>query len=440
MIQRHVKCFAKSVHYGVLGVGLLTAVLSCSRQDESFQKSSSTLFSLENTNQLLGLEKLSFAEWCSRWGLICPGSNKVSDQEQESYVESQDVLKWKAVAELIAKALASGSQFSLEQQELNSARVRIFMSQIGWSDVLGDILDVLTKSGLKKISLDPSGRVRFEGRSTLNGQSGAVRGKSGMKWAFENEGEFAVGTAGQYLFKGLQFSAASSFDSDEFGLLNFDDTDKTVWSGNNLAVTHVPDGFLIGDIPVRWEKFNELKQEVLIRNATEARSIVLNNNRNLKLNSEFFDTAAKHVGVFVEDTKVADALSQLVNSLGSFDMRAPSSAIPMAQVALQQASNVVCRIEMSGTPAIDVTLGKRFGIQNLFSNDKSNAQIDLYGINIKARVGLPISFNLKRVDIEPTRIVVKGIPVVGEISIPLPGSADKPLDKELKKFECSERL
>jgi hypothetical protein len=140
----------------------------------------------------------------------------------------------------------------------------------------------------------------------------------------------------------------------------------------------------------------------------------------------------------VEDAKIVGAVGRLINSFGSMVMTQPTSATPLAQIALQQASSVVCRIEMSGTPAIDLTLDKRFGIQNVFTNEKNNAQMDFYGINIKARVGLPISFNLKRVDIEPTRIVIKGVPVVGDVSIPLPGS-DKKFGKELKKLECAER-
>jgi hypothetical protein len=94
---------------------------------------------------------------------------------------------------------------------------------------------------------------------------------------------------------------------------------------------------------------------------------------------------------------------------------------------------------MSGTPPIELTLDRRFGIQNAYTNDKKHAQIDLYGINIKARVGIPISFNLKRVDVEPSRIVIKGVPVIGEIVIALPEEGKK-FNKELKKLECTERI
>lgn len=434
MNSKQVKLRTSATVKALAGVSLLGVAVSCARDDEISRVSSFNGHRLADF-----VEKISFTQWCERWGLACPkpdAGKKASEFEVLS--ESKDVLKWRAIAELVEKALKSGSQFSIEQQEMNSARVRIFMNQVGWADVHGDMLNVLGQSGLKKLNLDPAGKLSFEGRTTLNGQSGWVRGNSGMKWAFANDGEFLVGTAGQYLFKGVQFSAASSFESDEFGELSFTDDDQTTWSGNTLAVTHVPDGFFIKDIPVRWEKFNDVKQDVLIRNATEARNLVFNGTRNLKLNSAFFDTAARHTPLFVEDAKIVGAVGRLINSFGSMVMTQPTSASPLAQIALQQASSVVCRIEMSGTPAIDLTLDKRFGIQNVFTNEKSNAQMDFYGINIKARVGLPISFNLKRVDIEPTRIVIKGVPVVGDVSIPLPGS-DKKFGKELKKLECSER-
>ena len=419
-------------------VSLFSLVVSCAREENFQKQEKSSISSLDGESLNAAVEKISFEQWCGRWGLNCsqPDSGKLgADGEFE---QSNDVLKWKAIAELFEKAIASGSNFSLEQQELNSARVRIFLNQIGWGEVNADLLDVLSKSGLKKVGLEPAGKLRFEGRTTLNGQSGSVRGNSGMKWAFANDGEFSVGSAGQYLFRGLKFSAATSFESDDFAQLNFNDADQTTWSGNNLAVTHVPDAFFIKDIPVRWEKFSDLKQDILIRNATEARNIVFNATRNFRLNSVFFDTASKHTSLFVDDAKISGAVKTLVNSFGSLEMKAPTSSTPLAQLVLQQAGSVVCRIEMSGTPAIDITLDKRFGVQNVFTNDKTNAQVDLYGINVKARVGIPISFNLKRVDIEPTRIVVKGVPVVGDIVIPLP-TKDKKFGKELKKFECVER-
>lgn len=417
---------------------LLTIAVSCARDDSNLNSKPTSIGAGGNEADFFGLEKVSFEQWCTRWGLICPKPEPKSFATETQTSLSKDEQKWRAIAELTDKAFKSGSNFTIEQQELNSARIRIFMNQLGWGDVHGDVLDVLNKSGLRKLVLEPTGRLRFEARTTLNGQSGTVRGNSGMKWAFANEGEVSVGALGQYIFKGLEFSAATSFESDEFGQLHFNESDKTLWSGNALAVTHIPDGFFIKDIPVRWEKFNDVKRDVLVRNATEARNIIFSPNRIVRLNSSFFDTAAKHSELFVEDDKIKTAVRQLINAFGQMEMKAPSTSNPLAQVSLQQAGSVVCRIEMSGTPAIDVTLDKLFGIQNVFTNEKRNAQIDLYGINIKARVGIPISFNLRRVDIEPTRIVIKGIPVVGEISIPLPGS-DKKLGKELKKLECSER-
>ncbi|MBM3381389.1 MAG: hypothetical protein FJY29_03015 [Betaproteobacteria bacterium] len=417
---------------------LLTIAVSCARDDSNLNSKPTSIGAGGNEADFFGLEKISFEQWCTRWGLICPKPEPKSFATETQTSLSKDEQKWRAIAELTDKAFKSGSNFTIEQQELNSARIRIFMNQLGWGDVHGDVLDVLNKSGLRKLVLEPTGQLRFEARTTLNGQSGTVRGNSGMKWAFANEGEVSVGALGQYIFKGLEFSAATSFESDEFGQLHFNESDKTLWSGNALAVTHIPDGFFIKDIPVRWEKFNDVKRDVLVRNATEARNIIFSPNRIVRLNSSFFDTAAKHSELFVEDDKIKTAVRQLINAFGQMEMKAPSTSNPLAQVSLQQAGSVVCRIEMSGTPAIDVTLDKLFGIQNVFTNEKRNAQIDLYGINIKARVGIPISFNLRRVDIEPTRIVIKGIPVVGEISIPLPGS-DKKLGKELKKLECSER-
>lgn len=419
-------------------VSLFSFVVSCAREENFQKEETSSISSLGGESLNAGVEKIFFEQWCARWGLNCSQADSGKFSADGEFEQSDDVLKWKAIAELFEKAIASGSNFSLEEKEFNSARVRIFLNQIGLGEVNADFLEVLSKSGLKRVGLEPSGKLRFEGRTTLNGQSGSVRGKSGMIWAFANEGEFSVGSAGQYLFKGLKFSAAKSFESDDFEQLNFNDADQTTWSGKNLAVTHVPDAFFIKDLPVRWEKLSDWKQEVLIRNATEARNIVFNAARNFHLNSGFFDTASKHTNLFVDDAKIAGAVKVLVNSFGSLEVKAPTSSTPLAQLALQQAGSVVCRIEMSGTPAIDITLDKRFGVQNVFTNEKTNAQLDIYGINIKARVGIPISFKLKRVDIEPTRIVVKGVPVVGEISIPLP-TDDKKFGKELKKFECVER-
>lgn len=395
--------------------------------------------SLSHVQSKLGAyaEKISFDEWCERWGLTCPAKDErvaLSSSEQ-SLADSKEMRQWRVVADLLDKAVQSGSDFAIEQQELNSAKVRIFMQQLGLGDVHGDILDALSKSGIKKFAIEPSGRVRFQARETVSGQSGVLRGNSGLNWIFASSGEFSVGAQSRYLFNGLQFAAANALESDDFGSLGYTDDDKIVWTGQSLAVTNIPDDFLIKDVPVRWEKFGDLQEEVLIRNITEARNIALANNRNLKLNSQFFDAAASHAGEFADDPKIQAALKQLLDSFGLFEMRQPTSSVALANISLQHAQRMGCRIEMSGVPAIEIGLARNFGIQNIFTNEKKNAQIDLYGINIKVRIGFPISFNLKRVDVEPTKIVIKGVPVIGEISIPLPGS-DSYMGKELKKLEC----
>jgi|GEM_PF-676440 len=442
MKQVFVGCARRAAWRFLAAGGLIAVAISCARSEIDNRDDASKLSSLKGSENNLALEKLSFAQWCKRWGLTCPKSADIAHETPSEFqADSKDIQQWHAISELVGKAIGSGSNFALESSELNSARIRIFMAQIGLNEVLSDINELLSKSGLKKVGLEPAGKLSFEARTGWNGNTGlagTVRGRSGMKWSFESAGEFLVGDSGQYLFKGLRFSAASSFESDYFGVLTRNDEDKTMWSGESLAVSHVPDGFFIKDIPVRWEKFNDLNRETLITNATEARNIVFNGTRNLRLNSAFFDTAAKHMPLFVEDPKVVNAATQLANAFGTLEMKASSPTSPLAQLTLEKANAVVCRIEMTGTPALEVTLDKRFGVQNIFNNEKSAAQIDLYGINIKAKVGLPISFNLKRVDVEPTRVVVKGIPVIGEISIPLPGS-DSKFGKELKKLECNER-
>lgn len=418
---------------------VLVTAMSCAQSESETDGRWSHVFSKFSSHLGTYTEKITFSQWCERWGLTCPSeeTDENSHENRQASLESKESRQWRVVAELLEKAVQSGSDFSLEQQELNSARVRIFMQQLGLGDVHGDLLNALSKSGIKEVAIEPSGRVRFQARETVSGQSGVLRGQSGLNWIFASSGDFSVGAQGQYIFNGLQFAAANALESDVFGELGYTDEDKIVWSGQNIAVTHVPEDFIIKDIPVRWEKFGELKEDVLIRNITEARNIVLANDRHLKLNSAFFDTAASHADVFTEDEKIQPALKKLLDSMGQFDLRSPQSGAALANIALQRAERLVCRIEMSGVPAIEIGLSQNFGLQNVFSNEKKNAQIDLYGINIKVRIGFPISFNLKRVDVEPTKIVIKGVPIIGEISIPLPGS-DSYMGKELKKLECTE--
>ncbi|MEY3903077.1 MAG: hypothetical protein RL189_2383 [Pseudomonadota bacterium] len=428
-----------------LGIALPSAVLlclaaSCARDGGSEADRLSELNSSSTSSELTEVEKITFVQWCERWGLTCPGDDgKSFDSQNELQSESKESQQWQAIAKLFDRFMVSGSNFSLEDSELNSAKARLLMTQIGWDEVYGEVLEVLNRSRLKKIAIDPQGQIRFEARPGMNDRAGTVRGRSGMRWTFGNQGTVSVGETGSYLFGGLWFAAANSLETDVFGRLGYNDQDKTTWSGSNIAVTHVPEGFFIRDLPVRWEKFSEFKREPLLRSVTELRNLVFSQGRSVKLNTAFFDTAARSLPVFVDDAKVLPAITKLTDALGSLEMKAPVSDAALAQIKLERAASVMCRIEMSGTPPIELTLDRRFGIQNAYTNEKAHAQVDLFGINIKARVGIPISFNLRRVDVEPKRVVVKGVPVVGEIAIPLPDETGK-FDKELKKFECTERL
>ncbi|NBX16518.1 MAG: hypothetical protein EBR09_04050 [Proteobacteria bacterium] len=422
------------------GIALSCLAASCARESVSEKESSDSASSLMSAGSTSDVEKMAFAQWCERWGLTCPADDKkLLIEVNDSQDESKETLQWQAISQLFERFARSGSDFSVDDSELTSAKTRLLMTQIGLHDVHSDFLEVLGKSGLKKLAVDPLGNIRFEARPTVSGQSGMVRGRSGMKWIFANNGGVSVGGKGQYLFSGLQFSAANSFESDVFGQLTYNDVDKTTWSGSNLAVTHVPDGFFIRDVPVRWEKFSDLQRVPMLAAVSEMRDLVFSGGRFIKLNPAFFDTAARNMPVFVDDAKILPAATKLVDAFGSLEFRAPSAKTSLAQLSLEKAASVMCRIEMSGTPPIELTLDRRFGVQNAYTNEKRHAQIDLYGINIKARVGIPIAFNLKRIDVEPSRIVIKGVPVIGEIAIPLPEEGKK-FDKELKKFECTERI
>jgi len=430
----------KRISTATLASASLFGVLaSCARDDSSEQSRNSELSSV--SQQSADVEKISFEQWCQRWGLTCPAKpTEFTEDTGESLGESKESLQWQVISQLFDRFMTSGSNFIMEDFELTSAKTRILMTQIGLQTVYGDFLEVLQRSGLRKLVIEPSGKVRFEARLGMNGQAGTVRGKSGMKWTFQNQGSVIVGQGGHYLFDGLLFSAANSLESDVFGRLGYNDTDKTTWSGSNLAVTHVPDGFFIQDVPVRWEKFSEAKRAQVLASVTELRNLLFTSGRSIRVSPAFFDTAARNMSVFVDDAKVLGPVTKLTDAFGTLEVKAPISGSALAQLSLEKASSVMCRIEMSGTPPIEITLDKRFGVQNAYTNERMNAQVDLYGINIKAKVvGFPLSFNLKRVDVEPARIVVKGVPVVGEIVIPLPEEGTK-FNKELKKLECNERL
>jgi hypothetical protein len=425
--------------FSIASVSLLGLLASCARDAADDAERNSALNSLSLNSITAEVEKIAFPQWCIRWGLNCPDKSSDAENDEENFEESRESQQWQAIAKLFKSFAVSGSDFTISDSELTSAKTRLLFTSIGLQTVHGDVIEVLARSGLKKLALEPQGNIRFEARKTVTGQSGIVRGRSGMKWIFGNEGGVDVGDKGQYLFSGLQFSAANSFESDVFGQLTYNDQDKTAWSGSNLTVTHVPDGFFIRDVPVRWENFSELQRVPLLASISELRDLTFSGGRFIKLSPSFFDTAAKNMPVFVDDAKVLPAVTKLVDAFGALEFRAPSAKTSLAQLSLEKASSVMCRIEMSGTPPIELTLDRRFGIQNAYTNDKKHAQIDLYGINIKARVGIPISFNLKRVDVEPSRIVIKGVPVIGEIVIALPEEGKK-FNKELKKLECTERI
>ncbi|MFZ9519323.1 MAG: hypothetical protein ACO3A4_02495 [Silvanigrellaceae bacterium] len=440
MLAFRIPGFGNVLAAGIFAVAGLALIASCGRTPADSNATGSRLASHSDSSGSFEVEKISFEQWCERWGLTCSEKPKpIGVEEAENLADSKEFQQWQAISQLFEDFSRSGSNFSMVDDELTSSRVRLLMAQIGLQDVHQDLMDVLQRSGLRKVAIERDGRIRFEGRSGINNQSGVLRGRSGMKWTFESQGGVSVGSGGNYLFNGLLFSAANSFESDVFGKLGYNDTDKTVWSGANLAVTNIPEGFFIRDVPVRWEKFSDINRVPLLRNVTELRNLVFTQGRNVRVNSAFFNTAARNMPVFVDDAKIVGAVTRLVDSFGLLELKEPTAGAAFAQLNLESASSVMCRIEMSGTPPIELTLDKRFGVQNVYTNEKFNAQIDLFGINIKARVGLPISFNPKRIDVEPTRIVVKGVPVIGEISIPLPDEKNK-FGKELKKLECNERL
>lgn len=422
-LQRNkVRAFAAAVG-AVASVSILATLAACGTA--SMPQSGLDSQATDDNVPEAALANLTFKEWCQQWGLTCPPSTQDDD---EGIVAQMSPEQWKSTLSLFRALLVERNVLSFVRADLESPQFKEVIRTLGLQKLEADIVQLIDRVGLLKISLPGTGTVSVESKG-----QGVIAGQSSLAWLFAPQVAIKPGATGKLEMSGISFADKSKTRTENLASISLPVSPSYLWGTTNLQISQVPGSFLLNEIVLDTSALKNVKIEQALKSVTPLRDWLFAGGRKAHLGSGFFDTAAKEVGVIISNPLLRRILPPLLEKLGSVDIE-KVAANPLATVSLRADGKLTCRLEMEGQPKIDLTFDKKFGVTNLLTTDKGFARAEFYGVSAKLDVLGPISpgFKLQIIEVEPTRLVIKKVPVIGEVAIPLNGEPTT-----LKAFACS---
>ncbi len=381
---------------------------------------------------------LPFQDWCNQWGLNCnipldAEENHNSETEKKSDAPAPKTPwtaeQWKAASHIAHSVLSESINLSVARQDFNHPQFRMIMNDLGVSVSVKNMTDFLDKFGFSQFLIPGDGTLKINHNGT-----GQILGRSRLQWKLANSTNIAPQENGNIDLAGVTLSSSTQSQAEVLSSTSRYNNSSQAMNLASNTITDVPNSFLTHEARIDLSEFKKMTAEQFFRNLGLLRDFLMVPNRTFKLSNAFFSTVASKIPIFIENPIFKTSIPSIFANIASLEIK-KANALPMAIGTLKEGKKLKCTIEMEGQPKVDLTLDPSFGLNNSSSTPQNNAKIELFGVTAKAYMGaISPSFKLQLIELEPTRIVIKKVPIIGEVVIPT-GPETPPA--KFKAFSCA---
>lgn len=354
---------------------------------------------------------MDFAAWCQAWQIDCPSTVPDVPNSEAPWSAEQ----WRALFGVFEGIGLSRSQLVLSSTELNDRGLQAVVNALGLGEHFQRIKTRLDDMNFASIEVQPgkrsAGSGKIQGRlnivstapSTLVGDSGLTMNQ-GTNFSLSIAPDRSIALAGLEL--GSRTTRAvervQTLAVEEANVLTMN-TAKASISGVPMAYIaeeylHLEDGQLpepqlrYGDlIPVGYQFYTWLTTGI----------------RDIDLGSVTMQRLASELPILLPELDAGvPTLLKAITSVKSTRATRASQFIKA-----ETRGPVQCQVG----DKLEINIEREFGIRTLTRLDATSFRITVYGIKVKP-LNMPIqpNFRLNRIDFEPTRIVIRDVPVLGQ--------------------------
>ncbi len=369
----------------------------------------------------------SFQEWCQSWKLMC-------DTERSEPKNEMQEQKWNALLTIVRAGLSDELKLNLSSKDLTDEKLMSAFDEMGLSELTQKMRSLIEKSDLQTIEILGNSALGIN----LAGEQQKWNGTSGLQWEVQSQSKVVVGQNSNIELNGFNFLSSDNIFRESLKGVSFDSVHGFSWKNESLKVTNVPTDFFMKDLGFDVTKFGDVRLSALIKNLPTLIEWSQQTKHTFSLGEKFFSTLARHGEKLADSPETKLIFSQIAPHLLRMNTL-DSQGKTFLDVTLREQKGLNCKFEVEGVPGMNLLLSSDFGIRSYGKNEQDHSRFTFFGIEAKVDIPGPFdpSFTLKEVDIEPDRITIRQVPIVGKISIPFKdGGSDK---SRLKSLACADR-
>ncbi len=368
-----------------------------------------------NSFNTVSPSEITFLDWCAAWQLTCPtGPAENVPDPQKPWT----VAEWQSALAVYKALLASPSNSKFLRSDLDDADLVNSMKQLKKEKELS----------LLKARLDGSkfnAFLAYQGKVVVTAQQPSdFQTKSGL--IIHNEGTTSIQVSGdrEISTEGVEIRSNAVSSVREI-LKGFSITAPNVLNlkGSTQTITGVPIKFAFTEI--LGIDFGNQEGAVptykdIVPTIAPLRDWIVKGQRDLDLGPDTFLQLEQNIPVFIPNQNDANMVRSLLKKITRVLSTAESRKTQLIKAEAPQT------FSCTANGKIRLDFEKSFGLQNISKLSAESAMVSIFGIKAKLIVG-PIqpNFQLTRIDLEPTKIIVRNVPGIGSYTIDMTNQSEQ---------------
>ncbi len=398
------RLLSKSVLSG--WTGLAVVLVSCSNPEKSRMASFE-----DSTFTSNPASEISFADWCGSWALQCEPTGK---KELPPFTLPQV----KSVFHLADLFLRGSSHWGFSQDDWKSSGMTQAFSYFEQKKLYEQVSQKLLAFGFHDVWGDGSAKLRV----TFGG-AGAYVGPSGLHWEMSQEQFISFESDSEIVFSGMKISNTNGAKNALVKRALVQNTNAFSFETDLFRVTDVPPWFVEREIFSGLDNL-ETKPVSTTNMALGANRFLgwfLNKDVSLSLDKVFLKEIARDYDVILPKPKSAGKWYEAVRKvLLRVNVLSLDAGDGQAAITGELLGGGKLSCSADGVPIV-IEIRKDFGVELPAQSANDRVVMSFHGISAKIDLPGPIDpgFDLSTVEFTGEKIVMKGVPIVGEYSVDL---------------------
>ena len=416
--------------FGIIAIGTLSSCGTDKTRETANVESQLSQIILEN-------KSISFQDWCLNWKLNC-----TEPTPSQPHDVKLTPAAWNALNTVLKQFLIEMSKIQFSAAELQDPEFQKIMHAMGLPKTLSQLLNMTQKLGLEKIQSTTAGILNL----TLAKKTTTLESRSGLRWNFGQNYSVEPTVGSGIKSSGLTFSSPDGQIVEEFKNSNLSQDSTIEWNTSNLKILNIPQNFIENEFFSAQDELEKLNLNSVLPNIANLMQWAFAKGRKLDLSPAFFEVLSAQAKILIQEPSLAKIVAELTKNLGSLSIQM-SPTKPTVSMRTKSNKTLFCRMEVAGVPNMDIEFASEFGVQKMYGvnleNQENNVSkpalnVTMYGL--KSKIDLPgpfdPTFSMEEVEIQADHIIIKKVPVIGQISVPF--SLDH--IPEIKNFACRNSL